>query len=162
MTRYIMIYSLIFLILSGCSNPPATEETVNQNVIDETGEEEVKNGSLDMVVDVEVLDRQAKIAITLTNHTNELKKLEFPTSQKYEIIITDENNREVYRFSEGKMFTQAFEYALIKQGESIKWEEIWDYSNQEIAPGKYVVETKITPTNDKELNEKQTIEIINE
>lgn len=171
MTRYTMIFGLIFMILCGCSNNPATEETVNQNVIEETDKEEEKeeagnadmgneNGKLDMQVDVDIIDHQAKIAITLTNHSNEIKKLEFPTSQKYEIIITDENNQEVYRYSEGKMFTQALEYAIIKQGESIKWEEIWDYSNEEITPGVYEVQISIIPANNKELTKKESIEII--
>lgn len=167
MTRYTMIFGLIFMILCGCSNNPATEETVNQNVIEETDKEEAgnaevenENGKLDMQVDVDIIDRQAKIAITLTNHSNEIKKLEFPTSQKYEIIITDENNQEVYRYSEGKMFTQALEYAIIKQGESIKWEEIWDYSNKEITPGVFEVQISIIPANNKELTKKESIEII--
>jgi hypothetical protein len=155
MARSILIYSLVFLFLCGCSNRN-NEETVSQNVTDEAGKAEVENGKLELQVDVNVIDHQAEFIITLTNNTKELKKLEFPTSQKYEIIVTDENDREVYRYSEGKMFTQAFEYALIKQGESIHWQELWEVPNEE---SKYEVEVSIVASDSKELVNKQVLQI---
>jgi hypothetical protein len=126
------------MFLYGCSS--SNEDTTN-TIVKEAGEVEVENGELELMVDVNVRNNQAEFIITVTNNSNEMKKLEFPTSQKFEIIIRDENQQEVYRYSAGKMFTQAIEYALIKPDESMQWEEIWEI--KESKPGNYEAEVSI-------------------
>lgn len=153
MARSIFIFSLIFLVICGCSNRNI-QETASPNVKEEEANVEVENEKLDLQVDVNVTAQQAEFIITLINHTNELKKLEFPTNQKYEIIVKDESDREVYRYSEGKMFTQAIEIALIKQGEKIEWHEMWEFSDGNSKPGKYVAEVSIVANENKQLVKK--------
>jgi protein involved in sex pheromone biosynthesis len=154
MVRSIIIFCTMLLFLFGCSNN--IEEQANK-IVKEESESIVENGELELKVDVNVTEHQVKFIITLANHSNEMKKLEFPTSQKYEIIVTDGNAQEVYRYSAGKMFTQAIEYALIKQGESVQWEEIWEYGNS--MPGDYEVEVVILAHDDENLIHKSTVRI---
>lgn len=154
MVRSTIIFFTMLIFLFGCSNK--IEEQAD-TIVKEERESNVENGELELKVDVNVTEHQAKFIITLENNSNEMKKLEFPTSQKYEIIVTDGNTQEVYRYSAGKMFTQAIEYALIKQGESVQWEEIWEYG--EILPGEYEVEVSILALDDENLIHKSTIEI---
>ncbi|MCM3651169.1 BsuPI-related putative proteinase inhibitor [Metabacillus litoralis] len=154
MVRSTIIFCTMLIFLFGCSNN--IEEQAN-TIVKEERESNVENGELELKVDVNVTEHQAEFIITLANNSNEMKKLEFPTSQKYEIIVTDGNDQEVYRYSAGKMFTQAIEYALIKQGESVQWEEIWEYG--EIMPGEYEVDVSILAHDDENLIYKSTIEI---
>lgn len=156
MVRLILVFSMMLMFLNGCTS--RNEDKVN-TIVKEVGEVEVENGELELKFDVNIIDYQAEFMITLTNKSKEMKKLEFPTSQKYEIIITDENEQEVYRYSAGKMFTQAIEYALIKPEESMQWEEIWEFKQGDIKPGKYNVNILIKAHNTDELIKTKTLQI---
>lgn len=147
MKRTIVLYGMLIMFLFGCSENTIVEE--------KEGEVKVESGELELLIDVNVLSNQAEFIITLINNSSKTKRLEFSSSQKYEIIVTDQNNHEVYRYSEGKMFAQALESTLIKQGESIKWEEIWEG----IKPGEYEVEISILSDDAEGLIKKKTIQV---
>jgi Intracellular proteinase inhibitor len=156
MVRSTIILCLILLILCGCSDEKSIVST-NTDVKESEKEEVEEKEDLELLFDVSIVNNKAQFIITLTNNSNELKKLEFPSSQKYEIIITDDNDQEVYRYSEGRMFTQAIEYALIKQNESIQWEEQWEYKN--LTPGIYKVTISILANNEEELVATKSLQI---
>ncbi|OCA84286.1 hypothetical protein A8F94_16370 [Bacillus sp. FJAT-27225] len=70
----------------------------------------------------------AQLTITITNATNAPVKLEFPTSEFYEVVVLDNSGSEVYSSSKGKAFLQAFQYITIPPGGSKQWKEAWNYS----------------------------------
>lgn len=43
----------------------------------------------------------------LTNHSPEVKELQFGSGQQFELVVRDEKGKEVYRYSDGKFFTMA-------------------------------------------------------
>ncbi|MBO1511645.1 BsuPI-related putative proteinase inhibitor [Metabacillus bambusae] len=159
MARSIVLFSMMIMFLFGCSG--GNENTANTKIEEKDGEVKVENSELELMVDVKVLSNQAEFIITLINNSSKTKKLEFSSSQKYEIIVTDQNNQVVYRYSEGKMFAQALESTLIKQDESIKWEEIWEFDNG-IKPGEYEVEVSILSDDAEGLIKKKTIYVTEE
>ena len=66
--------------------------------------------------------------------------------QQYEVVITNEKGEEVYRYSDDKFFTLAIIYKTIKPGESLKWQDIWDMTDQEgekLTSGKYTANITI-------------------
>lgn len=150
----VLIISTFLLFMTGCSFENKGEA---EAIAEETEVKEVKNGDLDLKIDTETTENQTVFYITLTSDSNEMKKLEFPSSQKYEIIVKDYNKEEVFRYSKGKMFTQAIETALIKSGERMQWEEIWEHSN--LPAGKYTVEVTILAHHTEDLKEKANIYI---
>jgi hypothetical protein len=156
MARSIVLFSMMIMFLFGCSG--GNENTANTLVEEKDGEVKVEIDELELMVDVNVLRNQAEFIITLINNSSETKKLEFSSSQKYEIIVTDQNNQEVYRYSEGKMFAQALESTSIKPAESIKWEEVWE----DIEPGEYEVEVSILSHDVEGLIKKKTILVTEE
>jgi hypothetical protein len=147
---------MMIMVLFGCSG--GNENTANTLVEEKEGEVKVEIDELELMVDVNVLRNQAEFIITLINNSSETKKLEFSSSQKYEIIVTDQNNQEVYRYSDGKMFAQALESTIIKPAESVKWEEIWEG----IKPGEYEVEVSILSNDAEGLITKKTIHVTEE
>ncbi|MGM0874586.1 MAG: BsuPI-related putative proteinase inhibitor [Bacillota bacterium] len=159
MVRSILIYSLLFMFLCGCSS--GNEDTAN-GIVKEANEVEGEHSELELLFDVSVMNNQAEFIITLKNNSNEIKKLEFPSSQKYEIIVTDENKQEVYRYSEGKMFTQAIEYVLIKPDESMQWKELWEYKKDQVKPGDYEANVSILARDADELVNTMNIKISSE
>ncbi|OAS83893.1 MULTISPECIES: BsuPI-related putative proteinase inhibitor [Metabacillus] len=156
MARSIILFSMMIMFLFGCTG--GNENTANTLVEEKEGEVKVEIDELELMVDVNVLRNQAEFIITLINNSSETKKLDFSSSQKYEIIVTEQNNQEVYRYSEGKMFAQALESTLIKPAESIKWEEIWEG----IKPGEYEVEVSILSQDTEGLIKKKTIHVTEE
>jgi Intracellular proteinase inhibitor len=152
-----VFYILVIFFLTGCSLEDRSEA---ESIVPETEVKEVKNGELDLNVSIYHDKHTIQFIITLKNNTNEMKKVEFPTSQKYEIIIKNKNDKEVYRYSKGKMFTQAIETALIKSGESMEWEEVWEHSS--LAPGEYTAEITILAPHTVELKKEESFQISEE
>ncbi|MFD2216335.1 BsuPI-related putative proteinase inhibitor [Metabacillus endolithicus] len=150
-------FILVIFFLTGCSLEDRSEA---ESIVPETEVKEVKNGELDLNVSIFSEKQTIKFIITLMNNTNEMKKIEFPTSQKYEIVIKNKKGEEVYRYSKGKMFTQAIETALIKSGESMEWEEIWEYST--LSPGVYTAEITILAPDTVKLKKEESFQISEE
>jgi hypothetical protein len=82
----------------------------------------------------------------LMSHYTEPKELMFGSGQQYEITVTDEKGEEVYRFSDGKLFTLALVSKTINPGESLKWQEAWDMTDKnekKLTSGKFKAEINI-------------------
>jgi hypothetical protein len=82
----------------------------------------------------------------LMSHYPEQRVLKFGSGQQFEVAITDEEGKEVYRYSDDKCFTMALIYKNIAPGESIKWQDEWDMTNKEgerLASGKYKAQIDI-------------------
>lgn len=86
---------------------------------------------------------------------------EFPTSQYYEITVTDPSGNEVYRYSKGRFFLQALQTIKIEPQQTYRKVENWDYKvNGDILPaGEYTVTATLLPRklNDKPFTNNQTL-----
>lgn len=99
------------------------------------------NKGLRLTVDALENSNSVHFVIRLSNNTDSGKNIEFRTSQKYEIYVMNSQGKEVYRYSKGRMFTQAIENVHLPSGESLTWKETWDYISEgkRIEPGEYRV-----------------------
>ncbi|MGG1676608.1 BsuPI-related putative proteinase inhibitor [Neobacillus sp. NRS-1170] len=72
---------------------------------------------------------------------------EFPTSQMIEITITDETGAEVYVYSKGKYFLQAFQTIVVEPHQSVKRYEKWNYQfkGKRVPSGVYKVNALLKP-----------------
>lgn len=119
--------------------------------------------NLDFTIHVSAGPEKSEFELVLTNKEQKPVTLEFPTSQKYEIIVKDplNNNNEVYRFSKHKSFAQAIQTITLEPMQSLKWTEEWDYhtNGQRIKEGKYSVSARLTATrvNDLPLKKNQQL-----
>ncbi|MCD7034942.1 BsuPI-related putative proteinase inhibitor [Metabacillus sp. GX 13764] len=86
--------------------------------------QEVKEGSIIFV-------------FTIHNPSDKGKKLVFKSGKKYEITVRDSGGKEVYRYSKGKMFTQAIEESSIQPGETLSYQEAWNYLKEGFPTGNY-------------------------
>lgn len=101
----------------------------------------------------------------LMSHYAETTELLFGSGQQFEIIITNEANEEVYRFSDGKFFTMALIYKTLIPGEILKWQDEWDMTNksgEKLTAGNYKAEIKILAMteDDDKIPEEQLITVI--
>ncbi|MGQ4665581.1 BsuPI-related putative proteinase inhibitor [Metabacillus halosaccharovorans] len=128
----------VLSLLTGCaSERNGDAEEINQEV----EVQEVMSKELEVDFQVIPLSKETQFIISLTNQSDQLKKLEFHSSQKYEIIVTNDKGEEIFTYSRGKMFSQALETALLKSGENMEWEETWKHDP--LPPGQYKAKVSI-------------------
>lgn len=105
-------------------------------------------------LDVKVRDG-IEFAFRVTN--NEARKLEllFPSGQTHEFVVLDSVGREVWRWSEGRMFTQVLQNKVLETNATVTWEAAWRYA---VPPGKYVAVASLLSEN-KPLEERVEFEV---
>ncbi len=135
----LLIVLISLLTITGCSTEnKGNAEEINQ---EEVEVHEVMSEELELNFSVIPSLKETQFIISLTNQSDEMKKLEFHSSQKYEIVVTNDKGEEVFTYSKGKMFSQALDVALIKSGESMEWEEVWEH--EKLPPGPYKAKVTI-------------------
>jgi len=67
----------------------------------------------------------------LMSHYTEPRDITFSSGQQFELTITDESGKEVYRYSDGRFFTMALILKTINPGESLKWQDEWDMTDKD-------------------------------
>ena len=79
--------------------------------------------------------REMSFALELTNHKDKLTEVRFANGRTHEFVVLDEQNREVWRWSEGRLFTQALQTKQLQKGEAVRYTAHWDTET----PGRYRV-----------------------
>ena len=80
-------------------------------------------------------ERKMSFALELTNSEDKLAEVRFASGRTHEFIVLDEQNREVWRWSAGRLFTQALQTKQLQRGEAVRYTAHWDTA----APGRYRV-----------------------
>ncbi|HEY5547498.1 MAG TPA: BsuPI-related putative proteinase inhibitor [Gemmatimonadaceae bacterium] len=96
-----------------------------------------------------------EFAFHVTNNASRKLELLFPSGQTHEIVVVDSVGREVWRWSEGRMFTQALQNKLLESSASLSWEAAW---RAEVPPGRYVAIGSLLSEN-KPLEERVEFEV---
>ncbi|MDQ1147118.1 hypothetical protein QE429_003945 [Bacillus sp. SORGH_AS 510] len=88
-----------------------------------------------------------RLEIVLENTGDVPLHFEFPTSQLIEMTITDDSGKEVYDYSKGRYFLQAFQTVSIEPHQTFRRIEKWNYQfkGRRIPPGEYTVHTTFRP-----------------
>ncbi|MFD1017826.1 BsuPI-related putative proteinase inhibitor [Thalassobacillus hwangdonensis] len=119
---------------------------------DQTGEIDLDQAISHLKLEAEAQPSKEKVLFdfSLTNEAEETYKLGFSSGQKYEIIVTDANGKEVYKYSDGKMFTEALEYVTFNGGDTQEFQEEW---TEGVVPGNYeaMITIKVMSINDQPL-----------
>lgn len=73
--------------------------------------------------------------LAVTNNTPKTVELRFPSGQTHDFVVLDSLGRVVWRWSTGRMFTQAMQSKTVKSSDTLTIEDGWDARN---AHGQYV------------------------
>ncbi len=60
-----------------------------------------------------------RFALDLTNESKKHVELSFPNGQQYDFTVLDSAGREVYRWGEGRLFTQSVQNKLLDGGDTM-------------------------------------------
>jgi hypothetical protein len=108
-------------------------------------EKTVKSGSitLDAKFAVAQADNAVRFELRVTNATTKSVEVNFPSGQAYDFVVVDSVGREVWRWAEGRIFTQSVQNKLLGKGEGITISEKWSPAK----PGKYTAIAELRSTN---------------
>lgn len=81
-------------------------------------------------LNVEVSD-QVAFAFHVTNNASRRIELMFPSGRTYDIVVLDSIGREVWRWSQGRMFTQALQTRTLETSETLTYEAAWTPGTQQ-------------------------------
>lgn len=65
-------------------------------------------------------------ALRIVNNTAKMVEIHFPDGQTHDFVVNDSTGKEVWRWSEGRMFTQAMRSKTLKGKDDAVFEENWE------------------------------------
>jgi hypothetical protein len=90
-------------------------------------------------------DRKAlRFDLAIKNEGKKHVELAFPTGQEYDFAILDGRGREVYRWGNGRMFTQSRQNRMLDGGDTMRIEET---ASPELEAGSYVAVATLHSSN---------------
>ena len=101
-------------------------------------------GKLSSALDVHLDRNNVVFALNVTNGSKKSVELNFPSGQQYDFVVLDSLGREVWRWAEGRMFTQALQNKMISRGETISFGEHWE---RPAKTGRYTVVATLNSSN---------------
>ncbi|HKS05840.1 MAG TPA: BsuPI-related putative proteinase inhibitor [Gemmatimonadaceae bacterium] len=78
--------------------------------------------------------RATSFAIEVTN-TGKRDEMRFTSGKTHDFAVFDANDREVWRWSTGRLFTQSLQTRQLKTGDAVRYEAMWEAQQ----PGTYRV-----------------------
>ena len=85
-------------------------------------------------------------AMRVVNNTKKSVELTFPTGQTHDFVVVDSLGREMWRWGNGRMFTQTLRNKLLGGGESLDVEASLDL-RKALPPGRYTARGVLTSAN---------------
>ncbi|HYV97258.1 MAG TPA: BsuPI-related putative proteinase inhibitor [Gemmatimonadaceae bacterium] len=86
--------------------------------------------------------RSVSFAMEFRNKRSSLTELHFANGRTHEFVVLDDAGREVWRWSEGRLFTQALQTKQLRTGDAVTFQARWDTA----APGRYRVVGSLNST----------------
>jgi hypothetical protein len=93
------------------------------------------HGELATVLLPERRGADTEISLNIENTGAKLVELRFPSGHTHDFVVLDANEREVWRWSEGRMFTQALQTKQLKRGDVLAYSATW----KDAPPGQYTL-----------------------
>ena len=103
-----------------------------------------KEARVDAQLKVEVQSNQVHFAFDVSNTGGKYVELSFPSGKSYDFVVVDSLGREVWQWSDGRMFTQGVRNKALGTGDSMKVDETWRGLPQ---PGMYTAIATLNSTN---------------
>jgi hypothetical protein len=103
-----------------------------------------KEARLDARLRVDVQPTRVHFAFDVSNTGGKHVELSFPSGKSYDFVVMDSLGREVWQWSDGRMFTQGVQNKQLGTGDSMKVDGTWRAIPQ---PGQYTAIATLNSTN---------------
>lgn len=87
---------------------------------------------------------------TIANPTNKAVGYDFPSSQQFDVTVSDPKNAPVWDSAQGMVFAQGVTHLTLKPGQKKSFEAVWngrDVQGRPVAPGVYSARARLTSSN---------------
>lgn len=132
---------------SSATKPPALATAESAAPVPNTRQARTTKESsaqLSSALDVRVERENVVFAFNVTNDSKKTVELNFPSGQQYDFVVLDSLGREVWRWANGRMFTQALQNKMLSRGETISYDEHW---TRPAKTGRYTVVATLNSSN---------------
>jgi len=85
-----------------------------------------------------------RLALHITNTSTQPIEVQFSSGQTHDFAIADSAGRPIWRWADGRMFTQAVQAQALTPGQSVTFEERWEPAG---ATGRFTVVGRLMSTN---------------
>ena len=89
------------------------------------------------------VDDEVTFDFAVINEGKKKLEVDFADGRTHDLVVLDSLGREVWRWSEGRFFTQAMQNRVLRTSDALRYEEAWD----EPTPGKYVAVATLASRN---------------
>jgi hypothetical protein len=84
-----------------------------------------------------------RFAIEVANDSRKRVELTFPDGRTHDFVVLDAAGRQVWRWSEGRMFTQTMQNRLVEAHDAVVYDERWSPPS----PGRYTLVAQLLSEN---------------
>jgi hypothetical protein len=85
-----------------------------------------------------------RFSLNVRNNTSKMLELRFPDGQTHDFVVKDFTGKEIWRWSQGRMFTQALQNRILESNETLSYEVAW---KPEQAHGSFVAVAQLQSEN---------------
>ena len=89
------------------------------------------------------VDDEVRFAFHVANDGAKKLELLFADGRTHDVVVLDSIGREVWRWSEGRLFTQAVQSKVLRASDRLAFEEAWD----DARPGNYTAVATLASSN---------------
>lgn len=86
-----------------------------------------------------------RFSLRVVNTSKKRVEITFPSGQTYDFVVLDSVGREMWRWGNDRMFTQAVRNKLLGAGDALDFEET--LKSRPLPPGRYVARAMLTSAN---------------
>ena len=95
-------------------------------------------------LDVRASDpRAVRFAFRVTNAGGGKVEMTFPSGHTHDLVVLDTLGRAVWRWSDGRMFTQLLQNKILRSADTLAWDERW----RDAPSGRYVAVARLASEN---------------
>ncbi len=81
--------------------------------------------TLSAELNVTAQPNEVLFVLNVTNGGGKRVEVNFPNGQTYDFVVVDSTGREVWRWAQGRLFTQSIQNKLLSRGQSMRISERW-------------------------------------
>ena len=135
-----LFFALAVLALAIACGPRATRQSVAQR---DAAAPPARDSSIAASTGVAV-GSAVQFTLHVTNLHDRALELRFPTGQTHEFVVMDSAGREIWRSSQGRLFTPTLQNKLLDSRETITFADSWDGAGR---TGRFTAISRLASTN---------------
>jgi hypothetical protein len=148
MTRRSITWILVFAAIAVACGPHARhgdgDAQASVPSARQTAEHPLTDTSLAASAKVAVSPSGVNFALAVTNLAPHSVEVNFPNGQTHDFVVLDTLGHEVWRWSAGRMFTQALQNREVDSNETLSFDERWNPTGRH---GKYTAVAMLRSSN---------------